>query len=256
MELDTSIADGELPKLKELAAELVAAMAPRLVLLDDIAALATAIAARSREAVRQRLLDKIGQGVQAVLPTSVEGLESRLASFSLDELSGLGELIEKAAGTQTAFEEADGGLMAARERGDYAAMAPLAIEAGKQKSALAAASAELANRIGPAGSASSDQPAAAAAETPADEPVAAGEGTPEESPGEPPLAPADSRDLEAEAAPAIAMAEGTSGPSAEAMEPRQDELPRRLTDAPQGQAEHRRIRGLIRQMRGSMDEAS
>ena len=253
MELDASITDSELPKLKDLAAELVAARAPRLVLLDDIASLAAAIAARSRDAARQQLLDKIGQGVQAVFPTATEDLRSRLASSSLDELSSLGELVTRAVGARTAFDEADSGLMAARDRGDYAAMAPLAIEAGAQKSALAAASAELANRIGAGAAATSEQPAATASDAAADRTP---EGLPNEMPAAPPAAGELQAAGESEAAAAVlTMAEEAVGAPA-AVELRQDEARRPpTTDTPQGQAEHRRIRGLIRQMRGTMDES-
>lgn len=242
MEVGNSVADSELPNLKGLANELLTAEAPALALLDQIASLAAAIAARSREEARRQLLDGLAEAAAAIVPSAVDDLQRRLGHASLDELSGLRVLLDKAAAARVAFEHADAGLMAARDRGDYAAMAPLALEAGNQKSALDAASAEIARQFEIDATA---MPAADDSDAePADEPVR--------------LLLADDeattfRPAEAEISAVLAPPESVTGaPAARDLPEGRGEEPQ--SDLPEAQAERRRLRGLIRQMRGTMDE--
>ena len=238
MEVGNSVADAELPNLKGLANELLTAEAPALALLDQIASLAAAIAARGREEARRRLLDGLAAAAAAIVPAAAGDLHQRLARASLDELSSLRGLLDQAADARVAFERADAGLMAARDRGDYAAMAPLALEAGNQKSALDAASAEIARQL------EIDASATQAAEATAAEPVRLFLAE-----SEPTTSPAAEAEISAVFAPADSA---TSAPAARDLPEARGEDPQ--ADPPEAQAERRRLRGLIRQMRGTMDE--
>lgn len=233
-------ADSELPKLKQLASGLLATDLPELSILDDIAALAAAIAARTREAAeaaRVQLLEAVKQNAGAVFATTTDELHGRLTQAGLEELSGLGALLDQAVAAASAFREADISLMAAREQGDYAAMAPLAIEADTQKKALTSAGAEFANRLG-LGDALT--PAALAPK-----PAAAPDPAPavEVSPS-PPAAAAPEPASTIVLPTTVAEADGV----ADASEARADELPD-LDRPADGQPERRRLRALIRQMR-------
>jgi hypothetical protein len=148
MEATESVVDSELPKLKRLAGELLAGDTAELALLDQIASVAAGIAARCRDEARQHLMEQVAEGAQAILPRAIDDLRSRLAQSSLEELAILAGVLDKAGSVCAAFERADSNLMAARERGDYAAIAPLALEAENQENALATAIVEFANRIG------------------------------------------------------------------------------------------------------------
>ena len=225
-----SIIDHDLPQLKTLASALLAAEEPPVDVLDEIAVLASAIAARWRDATRQRLVDQVMAEGGALLPAASGNLGARLADASLDELSGLAELLGAATVAQTAFERTDADLMAARERGEYAAMAPLAIEADSHRSALAAATAAFAERIdrlplkADPPTAEPAEPEAAATAEPAANPIA------------------------------LAVMEGEDAPMLDETEA-SNAVVVDLDRRPTSQAERRRIRDLIRQMRTS-EEAS
>jgi hypothetical protein len=148
MKAASSVIDSELPRLKQLAGDLLAIESPEVGVLDQIALLAAAIASRSREAARQLLLDDLTLSAQGIFPAAAADVRSRLAQAAFDDLAELGGLLDRAVAAAAAFRQADSGLMAAREKGDYAAMAPLAIEADSQKKALATASGEFADRLG------------------------------------------------------------------------------------------------------------
>jgi hypothetical protein len=209
--------------------------------LDRIAALAAELAARSREQARVKMVDLVEARALPLLPAAADDLRSRLAPLALDELSALSTMLEQAVIARAAFEEADSGLMAARRRGDYAAMAPLALEADAQKTALENATVGFAERLGLAGVLIEHADAAAepapetAAPAAASEPAAAIEATPagyvtEEAVVEPPVDAV---------APESAGSESAPDGSEQA----------------EAQPERRRLRALIRQMRPSSDEA-
>lgn len=176
MESDSS-RDGELPKLKQLAGDLLVTETPDLTVLDQIAALATALAAQRRETERQELLERVAQGAQAILPAADEALRLRLGELPADELTAVAGLLQEATGAREAFTRADTDLRAAHGRGDYAAMAPLALEADERKTALADAIAVVEKRLAP-GEAPQPEAADAAEEAPAP--------MPDDGPGEPP----------------------------------------------------------------------
>jgi hypothetical protein len=88
------------------------------------------------------------QGAAAMFATTPDDLGARLADLPLDELKNLEQSLDEAAAARRALVEADGALMAAHRSGDFAAMAPLALEADRQKSALAAAAARFASLAG------------------------------------------------------------------------------------------------------------
>jgi len=232
MKAGMSVIDSELPRLKQLASELLAAESPELSALDQIASLAAAIASRSREAARQQLLDEVMEGARAIFPAAPDELTSRLAQAAFDELASLGTLLDRAAAAAAAFHQADSGLMAAREKGDYAAMAPLAIEADGQKKALAAASAEFTSRIGLGGTLTAQPLAANAASAP--EAVPSADPPQPAAAAEPVVDAAFSTVAEPDAA---AMADEPAGELSE------------LDQPAEGPPERRRLRALIRQMR-------
>jgi hypothetical protein len=209
---------GDLAPLKTLAGELLAADSVDLGMLDRIGALAADLATRGREQARRQMLDLVEARALPLFAAAGDDLRARLTPLALDELSALAALLDTAVTARAAFEEADSGLMAARRRGDYAAMAPLALEADAQKNALESATTEVAERLGLAG--------AVPELPPADEPAAASAAEPE--PAEPASAAAASED-------------GAAAPEAEG----QEALP-----------ERRRLRALIRQMRPAAEEAS
>ena len=240
MNPNTSVADREFPTLKRLASEIAAAETPELGALDQIASLAAEIAARCREAARRELVERLATGVPALFPAAGDAWQERLASAQLDELSGIISLLDDAEAVRTAFAQLDAALMAARERGDYAAMAPLAIEADAKKSAFGAASGEAASRLGIDGGTAAlvmptiPEPAAAAAGEPASE-FAAAVGVAE---FEPPVGNGE------EAFASIAPPEP---PASNLVD---------LGMRPTTQAERRRIRDLIRQVRATPEDAS
>jgi hypothetical protein len=244
MESVNTIDPGELAPLKQLASEFLAADAVEIGVLDRIASLATELAVRSREQARVKMIDVVEARALPLLPAAADDLRSRLSPLSLDALSGLAALLEQAVTARAAFEEADSGLMAARRRGDYAAMAPLALEADAQKSALETTTVEFTERLGLADVLAEEAPSA---EMPAAEPAA------------PPVNPEVSGELAAPselAAPLAAADEfesdGSSEPLAEVSTP--ESAPGEAEPA-EAQPERRRLRALIRQMRPDADEA-
>lgn len=245
--------DSELPQLKTLASELLAAESPELDVLEQLAAVAAGVAARWREAARRRQLEQVGHAARQMFPAAREEFSLRLAQAPAEELSAIAALLEAAMAARTAFVAADAALMAARARGDYAAMAPLALEADGHKNALAAATAEIGQRLGldaatlVPGSAAPlvDAAGAEAGTTTVDDPAAdAGEGEPllatevpaddiefelpEDAPHPAPVAPEDAAGAEID--PALLL--------------HADEV-----------SERRRLRALIRQMRPAAEEA-
>lgn len=147
MEVDSS-RDGELPKLKRLAGELLAAEAPDLGILDQIAVLAAEVAAQCREAARLQLVERVARGAAAIFPSAADALRARLTQSSAVELTEIEALLDQLTTARAAFARADADLRTAHRRGDYAAMAPLALDADKQKIALAAAIAGFEERLG------------------------------------------------------------------------------------------------------------
>ena len=235
MEPVNTVDPGELVPLRQLASEFLAADAVEIGVLDRIASLATELAARSREQSRLKTVDLVEARALPLLPAAANGLRSRLEPMSLAELSALAAMLEQAVTARAAFEEADSGLMAARRRGDYAAMAPLAIEADAQKTALESATVGFAERLGLAEILLEH---ADAAEEPGPEPV------PEAA------APETVSEAAAAVEPPPAANDVTVEAAAEApMEP----APEGVTEEPQ--PERRRLRALIRQMRPTSDEA-
>jgi hypothetical protein len=245
MEADMNIAETGLPELRELAGALMGAEAPDPLLLDQIASLAATVATHRREEVRQELLAGITERVGAILPTAGEDLQSHLGNSSSDELASLGALLDAAEKARAAFDRADSDITAAHGRGDYAAMAPLALEADAQKAALAAASADVASRIG-RGTSTPEAPAVEAAE----EPISAPE--PETETNWPVAGAADKTETEFER-----VAEADLFPIAPPLgEPASSPVAAALVAAgtAEPQSERRRLRGLIRQMRATMDD--
>lgn len=235
MEPVNTVDPGELVPLRQLASEFLAADSVEIGVLDRIASLATELAARSREQSRLKMVDLVEARALPLLPAAANELRSRLDPMSLAELSALAAMLEQAVTARAAFEEADSGLMAARRRGDYAAMAPLAIEADAQKTALESATVGFAERLGLAEILLEQ---ADAAEEPGPEPV--------------PEAAAAEAGSEADAAVELPPAADSvvADAAAEAlMEPAPEGAP----DEPQ--PERRRLRALIRQMRPTPDEA-
>lgn len=226
------VADGELPKLKKLASDLLAVESPDPAVLDEIASLAAAVAARFREHARRDLLRVVVEAAQAIFPNASEDLRALLGQATHPELSSLGALLEDADQARTAFAHADSGLMEARGRGEYGAIVPLALEAESRKKAFAAATAEFASRMGFDASLLPDIAAMSAPEaTDADDATA----NPPPSPDELPPAPPDAAEPEADAEAAGSPVE-----------------PDMLEETPAGR---RRIRDLIRQVRSTPDEA-
>jgi len=242
MNIAASVADSELPVLKRLAGELAAADAPELSILDRIASLAAEIAARCRESARQEALARVTAGTLAIFPNAGEDLASRLRQASLDELIGMAGLLDDATAGRAAFAQADADLMAARDRGDYAAMAPLALAADSQKSAFVAATGEFASRVGLVGALTAEMAVpvvAAPAEEPAGEPISAEQFSP----------PPGSAEIDAPSGPREAVPEMLSA----AEEPA--DIASQFGLHPASQGERRRIRDLIRQVRSTPDEA-
>jgi hypothetical protein len=253
------VADSELPKLKKLAGDLLAAQAPDPAVLDEISALAATVATQLREHARQELARLVAEAVPAIFPTPPEGLLAQLTQTAQGELSSLGALLEDAGKARAAFAEADAGLLAAHGRGDYSEMVPLAREAENQKRAFAAATAEFASRVGYGGSLTAEiaapaPPAASGDETSAPVPAPA-----DEVPPEAPVAaaPEDAAVPEAaapeEAAPEPASAE--AAPSEEAPAPEPEAGTAQPEPAEESPAGRRRIRDLIRQVRSGPEEA-
>jgi hypothetical protein len=126
----------ELVNLRELARELLTVEVPELNLLEQMASLAAAIASEHREVRRRELIDRV-QAAQARLSIAIE--PSQLARLSVDKLSALEASLDRAVAAHAALSRADSEMMLARDRGDYAAIAPLALEADTQNKTLAAA---------------------------------------------------------------------------------------------------------------------
>lgn len=242
MATGNSLAHSELPKLKSLASDLLAAESPDPSVLDEIASLAAAIAAHCREQARAELLGLVVEAARAIFPDAADDLRSRLAGSSHADLSGLGSLLDDANEARTAFARADAGLMEARGRGDYGAMVPLALEAEGRKKALAAASAEFVNRTGCDASLLSPI-AVAPANGATGRDVAAQAAPPPASPTDFSPAPA------AEAAPEAPAAMLSRMPAEPAALPMEPDPP---GESPTGR---RRIRDLIRQVRTMPEDA-
>jgi hypothetical protein len=235
-----NIADDELGRLKSLASALLAMETAELPLLESMASLAGDIAARCRDNARRRSLAAIAEAVAALFAPPIDDPAERLAERSLDELTSLEQLLGAAEAARHAFAEADRALMAAHERGDFAAMAPLALEADRQKSALAAACAQFASRSGIDASMRTDPPDM-------NMPAAPEVAQPAAAAGEPRPATADG------AAAANPPLGETSAPATPA-----GSTPDGHTEAERHPAspERRRIRDLIRQVRPAAEEAA
>lgn len=227
--------ESKLPRLKRLASDLLAASAPEATLLDQIASLAAEMAAHCRERARLKLLDAVRKGALAILPSAGAEIAAALAGLSADELSEAAALLETAAAARADFERVDAELMAAHQRGDYAAMAPLALEASAQKAALAKTRGEFADRLG-----LDLAPTASPEPEPADT-TAAGPVLPADPPS--PGAPVDP-------APAAAAAPEPAGPAVAAMPAARE------TEVRETLPERRRLRALIRQIRPVAEEAT
>jgi hypothetical protein len=237
MELVNTVDPADLAPLRHLLNDFLAADAVEIGVLDRIASLATELAARSREQARLKMVDLVEARALPLLPAAADDLRSRLGPLPLDELSGLAALLETAVTARVKFEEADSGLMTARRRGEYAAMAPLALEADAQKTALENATVGFAERLGLAGvllEQSSD------ADAPVAEPAAAA-AVPEAA-SDPLVSTEPPRPVEYATAEAAAEPPAPANPSADA-------------EPGEAQPERRRLRALIRQMRPTLDEA-
>jgi hypothetical protein len=234
MEAVNTIDPGELAPLRQLASEFLAADPVEIGVLDRLASLATEVAARGREQSRLKMVDLVEARALPLLPAAANDLRSRLDPLALDELSALATMLEQAVTARAAFEEADSGLMAARRRGDYAAMAPLAMEADAQKTALENATVGFAERLGISG-VLLEQVSVDGALAPEPEPA--------------PEAAATSGEL---AGIADELPAATEYPTAEAAAARENPSAEPEADA---QPERRRLRALIRQMRPTSDEA-
>lgn len=240
MEPVNTVDPGELAPLRQLASEFLAADAVEIGVLDRIASLATELAARSREQSRLKMVDLVEARALPLLPAAANDLRSRLDPMSLAELSALAAMLEQAVTARAAFEEADSGLMAARRRGDYAAMAPLAIEADAQKTALESATVGFAERLG-------------LAEILIEHADAAGDPAPEPVPEAAAPGAASEPDAAVEPPPAADYVAADV-----AAEPPMEPAPEGAPDEPEpaeAQPERRRLRALIRQMRPTSDEA-
>jgi hypothetical protein len=249
MEPVNTVDPGELAPLRQLASEFLAADAVEVGVLERLASLATELAAKSREQARLKLVDLVEARALPLLPAAADGLRSRLSPLSLDELSGLSALLERAVTARAAFEEADSGLMAARRRGDYAAMAPLALEADAQKTALENATIGFAERLG-LGSVLEEQAPAVDARPAEPDPqpvVAEAVGDPAAAEGPPLEASAD------DTAPAAAAEAPVDLAARVEVEPAENPSPE--SEPAEAQPERRRLRALIRQMRPTSDEA-
>jgi hypothetical protein len=216
----------ELPELKRLAGEILAGDPPDLAVLDAVAALAAAVAADCRERNRRQLCDQLMQSAEAIFQAKPDEVRSRLADLPLAELSSLAAMADGLAGARTRFAQADADLRAAHTRGDYAAMAPLALDADRHKTALAAATADLAKGLGIGGELAAERaPSTVAVETAA----------------EPPPGGDDAGDDDV-AGDADADRNGDAGPSADL--------------APEPRSDRPRLRDLIRQIRAVPEEAA
>lgn len=237
MEAGQVVTDGDLPKLRRLAGDLLAAEAPDPAVLDEIAALAASVASSCREQARQKLLGLVVEAARAVFPERAGQLAERLDQASHAELSRLSVLLDRAGDAHAALGRADSGLMAARDRGDYAAMVPLALEAEEKKRALAAAGAEFAGLV--------EGDKGRGPEVGGDAPDAG-----EETPEEPDAVPA-------EAEPAVAAAPAAAGGVLQLTDAMARPAATLVAD-PDGQADspggRRRIRDLIRQVRSMPEE--
>ena len=244
MEPVNTVDPSELTPLRQLASEFLAADAVEVGVLDRIASLAAELASRSREQARLKMVDLVEARALPLLPAAADDLRSRLSPLSLDELAGLATMLEQAVTARAAFEEADSGLMAARRRGDYAAMAPLALEADAQKTVLENATVGFAERLGLGGVLLEQAPVdGAPAAAPKPEPIVSEVASEPAAPAEEPRP---------EASTDYVMAEVAAGAPVEAAAP---ENPSADPEPAEAQPERRRLRALIRQMRPTSDEA-
>jgi len=244
------VANRELTELKRLAGQVAAADLPDVAALDQIALLAADIAGRFREAARRELLEQLTKNTPEIFPDCAKDLPARLTEASLAELSRLEGLLDQAKAAHEALTRADAELMAARERGDYAAMAPLALEADTNKVALAVAGGEFEKQLGSVVAV----PAAAEPETvTTPEAVEAAAASPEPAPSGDAVSAADSGDDEADATEADS-AEASAEPEPAVVETGSNLV--ELGVHPVTRGERRRIRDLIRQVRTLPDEAS
>ena len=236
MAFATIIPDYERAKLRRLASEISVAETPELDALEELAQLAADIVTRCRDGMQQEMLDRVVTAAQMILPATGDDLKLRLAQSSRDELVSLAALAEEIVAAHTELMHADSDLMGAHDRGDYAAMAPLALEADKQRITFAATSAELTSRLGLGAEAKPDLAAASTKEEEADQIEALS----------PPLAdsPAATRsptpptDVPAVGGPAAGSI--LEGPADGAADP---------ASQPEPPVERRRLRNLIRQVR-------
>ena len=242
MELEAvlDVADGGLPTLKDLASALLVTDAPEPDLLDRMAALAGAVAAHRREELRQQMLGGLADRIRALLPSAAGDVTARLIEASPNTLSALGSLLDSADSAQASLEKTDADIVTAHGKGDYAAMAALALEADSQKQALASVAGEIESHIAP-------EPAAVTAVEPFSN--GAAQEWPEQSAD--PASPAESA-ATVEAFPMTPPPVGSiDSPLAAVPAASMDAT----ADQPTAHSERRRLRGLIRQMRATMDEA-
>jgi hypothetical protein len=238
----SDVADGGLPTLKDLASALLVTDAPEPDLLDRMAALAGAVAAHRREELRQQMLGGLADRIRALLPSAAGDVTARLIEASPNTLSALGSLLDSADSAQASLEKTDADIVTAHGKGDYAAMAALALEADSQKQALASVAGEIESHIVVA-----PEPAAVTAAEPFSN--GAAQEWPEQSAD--PASPAESA-ATVEAFPMTPPPVGSiDSPLAAVPAASMDAT----ADQPTAHSERRRLRGLIRQMRATMDEA-
>jgi hypothetical protein len=234
----------EFTRLKDLAGVLLAAETVDLQLLDDIAALAGTVATHYRDAARRRLLDAVSRDAATLFEAAPADLEARLANLPFEELADLERLLAAAATARADLAETDRDLMAAHRRRDFAAMAPLALAADRQNSALSAAGAQFCNRTGIDAALRPviPEPAVEADQVADDKPIADADPEPEAGDEVEPALRAPDPVNAADLTPVAENACDTGAPLKDERQP-----------AP---VERRRIRDLIRQARPTAEEAA
>ena len=249
MKVDKSVADTDLARLKALATEFLATETPEPAVFDQLASLAAGVAAGYREKARLELMQRIADMAPTIFPTLAEDFRAGLEHTPHDELTSLVTLLDEATTARTAFGDADSALMAARERGDYGAMAPLALEADAKKNVFAVASAQFANRVGLGDVLMPDL-------MPADVPP------PQPRPAAPEMTPAAATPVTTEATEeacagvAEDAAPQTSAPETTAPENASEQEPLELNSPVTSPAERRRVRDLIRHIRPATEQPS
>jgi hypothetical protein len=247
MDGGNGVAERDLAKLKSLASGLLGTEAPDPAVLDEVAALAAAVASYRREQSRLELLGQVLESARAIFPKAGDELRSHLAPSAPAELADLLAALGGATEARTAFARADAELMTARDRGDYGAMVPFVLEAESRKKAFDAATAEFVSRIGFGGRLMTEIGGAASVAV-APENRAAPPNQPDPpppppaSPAGPPSDAAGDDPPDAAAAPAHAFEEAPAEPVHDPAMP------------PESPAGRRRIRDLIRQVRTTPDE--